>query len=407
MMAKRMVLSLLPTGFLAVSLCAVATSAPAKVPQDKSPAAAIAAAVQPFVDRQELAGAVMLVATKDKVLSLSAVGWADVAAGKPMRADALFWIASQSKPITAAALMILVDEGKVALDDPVEKYLPEFKGQMVLAEKDANHVLLRKPAHPITVRNILSHTSGLAFCSPVEEPTLDGLPLRTCILSYAALPLVFEPDSRYLYSNEGINTAGRIIEVVSGMTYERFMDERLFKPLGMKDTTFWPDEAQVARLAKAYKPGPGGKGLVEMPIAQLRYPLTDRAARFPMPGGGLFSTAGDMARFFRMVFNGGQLDGRRYLSEAAVSQMTSRQTPKNLKESYGLGWSVGETSYGHGGALSTNATIEPQQGMVFIWLVQHAGFPGDGKKAQDAFRKAAVDAFAPRAAGPATKPAAP
>ena len=160
-----------------------------------------------------------------------------------MRTDALFWIASQSKPITASALMMLVDEGKVKLDDPVEKYLPEFRDQWLTVERDQEHMLLKKPKHPITVRNILSHTSGLPFASALEKPTLDGLPLRVAVGSYAMTPLLFEPDEKYQYSNAGINTAGRIIEVVSGMPYEDFLDKRLFEPLGMKDTTFWPNEA--------------------------------------------------------------------------------------------------------------------------------------------------------------------
>jgi CubicO group peptidase (beta-lactamase class C family) len=159
----------------------------------------------------------MLVESKDKLLSLEAVGWMDIAQRKPMRTDALFWIASQSKPLTAATLMMLVDEGRVNLDDPVEKYLPEFKGQMLSMERDAEHVLVGKPAHPITVREILSHTSGLPFSSPLEQPTLDGLPLRDAVRSYAMLPLQFPPGTKYQYSNAGINTAGRIIEVVSGM----------------------------------------------------------------------------------------------------------------------------------------------------------------------------------------------
>src|SRR6266446_432235 len=195
-----------------------------------------ASAVQPFVESNTLAGAVILVGSKDKILSLEAVGWSDIAARKPMKTDALFWIASQSKPMTASALMMLVDEGKVNLDDPVEKYLPEFKGQMLAVERDAEHVLLRKPAHPITVREILSHTSGLPFSSPMEQPTLDGLPLRDAVRSYAMSPLQFPPGTQYQYSNAGINTAGRIIEVVSRMPYEQFMEDRLFKPLRMKDT---------------------------------------------------------------------------------------------------------------------------------------------------------------------------
>jgi len=357
------------------------------------PAATVAASVQPFVDRQELVGAVMLVADKDKVLSVEAVGSADLAARKPMQTDSMFWIASQSKPITAAALMMLVDEGKVRVDDPVEKHLPEFHGQMVVAEKDDEHVLLRRPQHPITVKNVLSHTSGLPFRSVLEEPTLDLLPLSARVRSYAMTPLEFEPDGKYQYSNAGINTAARIIEVVTGTPFEQFLDERLFRPLGMKDTTFWPSDEQVARIAKSYKPGPGNQGLEETTIGQLYYPLSDRTRRFPMPAGGLFSTAQDVARFYQMLLSGGRLDGKRYLSESAVKQLTSRQTPAGLPQSYGFGFSVGENTFGHGGAYSTNTTADTQQGLILVWLVQHAGFPGKGGQAQGAFRKAAIDAY--------------
>ncbi len=160
----------------------------------------IAAKLQPFVESHTLAGAVTLVASKDKILSLEAVGFEDIAAKKPMRTDALFWIASQSKPITATALMMLVDEGRVNVDDPVEKYLPEFKGQMLeIAKKgdDGKNRTLQPPKHPITVKNILSHTSGLPFSSPIEKPTLDQLPLSERVASYAKMPLVFEPDTKY------------------------------------------------------------------------------------------------------------------------------------------------------------------------------------------------------------------
>jgi CubicO group peptidase (beta-lactamase class C family) len=355
----------------------------------------LAASVQPFVDRQELAGAVMLVADKDKVLAVEAAGWADIAAQKAMQPDSMFWIASQSKPITAAALMILVDEGKVSVDDPVEKHLREFQGQMVVAEKDAEHVLLRRPKHPITVRNVLSHTSGLPFKSAIEEPTLDLFPLSTRVRSYAMTPLEFEPDSKYQYSNAGINMAGRIIEVVTGMPFEKFLDERLLQPLRMRDTTFWPNEEQAARIAKSYKPGAGNRGLEETTIAQLHYPLTDRTQRFSMPAGGLFATAHDLARFYQMLLNGGQLDGKRYLSEAAVKQLTTRQTPPELNNSYGFGLAVGDTFFGHGGAYSTNTTADTQRGLILVWLVQHAGFPGEGNKSQEAFKLAALEAFVP------------
>ena len=354
----------------------------------------IAPRLQQFVEDRVLAGAVTLVASRDEVLDVSTVGFADVAARKPMTPDALFWIASMSKPITAAALMLLVDEGKVSVDDPVEKYLPEFKGQMVIAEKDDDHVLLRKPKRPITIKNILSHTSGLAFKSAIEEPTLDLHPLATRVRSYAAAPLQFEPDSRYLYSNAGINTAGRIIEVVSGMKYEDFLDQRLFQPLGMKDTTFWPSVAQIARLALSYKGNKDKSDIEVVRVGQLRYPLDDRVTRTPMPGGGLFSTAADMGRFGQMVLRGGELDGKRILSEAAVKMMTSRQTPPELKESYGFGFAVNGDSFGHGGAYSTNLSIDAKRGLVLVFMVQNAGWRNDdGKKIQPTFAKMAVEAF--------------
>lgn len=352
----------------------------------------IAAVLQGAVDNHSLAGAVMLVASKDKVLVVDTVGYADVAAQKPMRADDLFWIASQSKPITATALMMLVDEGKVSLDEPVEKYLPEFKAQWLAAEQDADHILLKKPGHPITVRNILSHISGLPFKSALEEPTLDLLPLAVAARSYAMTPLTFDPDTNYRYSNAGINTAGRIIEVVSGMAYEDFLDKRLFEPLGMKDTTFWPNDEQLARLAKSYRPNAEKNGLEEITIGQLKYPLGDRH-RQPMPAGGLFSTAHDVGRFCQMVLNGGAWEGKRYLSETAVKEMTQRQTPETLKENYGLGWATGGGSFGHGGAYATNMSIDPGRALITVFMVQHSGSPDAGKW-NAAFVDAAREAFA-------------
>jgi CubicO group peptidase (beta-lactamase class C family) len=361
----------------------------------QGPTRPIASYLQSFVDNHVLAGAVTLVATKDRVLDLSSVGFADLAAKKPMLSSDLFWIASMSKPITSAALMILVDEGKVNVDDPVEKYLPEFNGQMVVAEKDSAHVLLRKPVHPITIKNILSHTSGLPFKSTIEAPTLDLFPLATRVRSYAALPLEFEPDSKYQYSNAGINTAGRIIEVVTGLKYEDFLDQRIFKPLGMTDTTFRPDSAQIARLAKSYKANKDKSDIEETPIGQLLYPLNDQT-RQPMPAGGLFSTAADMGRFGQMVLRGGELGGHRILSEAAVKMMTSRHTAPELKESYGFGFSVNGngTIFGHGGAYSTNLSIDTQRGLVLVFLIQNAGWRSDeGKTVQPAFTKAATETF--------------
>jgi CubicO group peptidase (beta-lactamase class C family) len=352
----------------------------------------IAPVLQSFVDNHVLAGAVILVANKDQVLDLEAVGYADVAAKKPMETDAIFWIASISKPIAATALMLLVDEGKLSVDDPVEKYLPEFQGQMVADKKDKKAAAV-KPRHPITIRNLLTHTSGMSFRSDMEKPTLDIETLATRVRSYAAMPLEFEPDTKYQYSNAGINTVGRIVEVVSGMPYEAFLDQRLLQPLGMKDTTFWPSSEQLTRLAKSYRGTKDKSDIEETPIDLLRYPLSDRT-RGPVPAGGLFSTAADMARFGQMVLNGGTFAGRRCLSEVAVKEMTRKQTGESIEHGYGFGFHTNGTHFGHFGKYGTNLAIDSVHGLLTVFMVQNAGWRNeDGGKIHPAFHKAALDAF--------------
>ena len=352
----------------------------------------LASGLQPFVDAGTLAGAVLLAASNKKVLALETLGFADIAARAPMTPDTLFWVASMTKPMTATALMMLVDEGRVNVGDPVEKYLPEFKGQMMIVEQDAEHLLLRPPSHPITVHEILSHTSGLPFQSRLERPTLDLLPLKVAAGSYAMEPLRFDPGSKYEYANAGTNTAGRIIEVISGMAYDDFLRERLFAPLGMNDTSFVPNPAQLARLAKSYKPTPDNTGLAETTVTQLLYPLSN-PARQPMPAGGLFSTATDLASFCRMLLNGGELDGKRYISKASLKRMTSKQTGPHIEKSYGYGWDTADGNFGHGGAFATQMRINPGRGLITIFLVQHCGFPGDAGKSHEIFVQAATERF--------------
>lgn len=379
---------------LSFAFCGITLSLFATAKAQEKKAETLVTAVKPYVDRQELAGAVMLVANRSGVLATQSVGWADIETDAKMTEERIFWIASQSKPITAAALMMLVDEGKLKLDDPVEKYLPEFHGLMFTAEKSDTQKTLKKPVRPITVRDTLSHTSGMPFKSAIEEPTLDAWPLFLRVKSYAMTPLDFQPGSKYQYSNAGINTAARIIEVITGKPFETFLDERLFQPLGMKDATFWPTEAQAARVPTAYKPGPNKNGLVAIKVDQLHYPLIDRKNRFPMPAGGLFATAHDLARFYRMLLNDGELDGRRYLTKESVGELTRKQTPETLKDNYGLGFAIAGTGvFGHGGAYSTNSTADRNRDLILIWLVQHAGFPGEGEKAQGRFREAATKTF--------------
>ncbi|MDG3007238.1 serine hydrolase domain-containing protein [Paludisphaera mucosa] len=352
--------------------------------------ATIASRLQPSVDDGTLAGAVTLVATPEKVLDLEAVGWADVAAKRPMTTDAVFWIASQSKPITAAALMILVDEGKVDVDAPVAKYLPEFADVKVAAEGGS----LKTPRHPILVREVLSHTSGLPFSSPMEKPTLDLFPLADRVRSYARLPLSFEPGMKSQYSNAGINTAGRILEVVSGTPYETFLDERLFRPLGMVDTTFSPAGARLVRVPKAYKLG--NDGLEATHIDQLKYPL-DSPDRQPMPAGGLFSTAAEVCRFYQMLANDGVFEGRRILSEKAVRQMTSDQSGE-AHSNYGFGIGADGKVFTHGGAYNTNSAYDRERKLITVFLVQHASWTKRGETILPTFQKAARELFGAKTA---------
>ena len=367
----------------------------------------VSAGLLPFVEKNSLAGAVVLVASPDKVLAIESVGYADREKKRPMQDNDLFWIASMSKPMTAAALMMLVDEKKVDLDSPVENYLPEFKGQMMMIKGEKES---QQPKRPPTVRDLLRHTSGMPFRSDIEEPTLDRFSLSDGAKSYAKTPLQYEPGTKHVYSNAGINTAGRIIEVVSGMPYEEFMEKRLFAPLGMKDTTCVPNEAQLKRLAKSYRPNKENNGLLETTVGQLRYPLSD-LTRKPMPAGGYFSTAIDVAAFGQMVLRGGTTpEGKRILSEASVREMTSTQTGDILNKGkgeggYGLGFSTsrmskGETGpvvagpCGHGGAYATNLWIDPDRQLVTVFMVQHAGFPNnEGGKIRQTFEQAAVKAF--------------
>lgn len=353
---------------------------------------ALKGVLQPFVEERVMAGAVIAVANKDRVLEMTAVGWMDVAEKVPMRTDAVFWIASQSKPVTGVAMMILVDEGRVKLDDPVEKYIPEFRGQMVVEEEGKDRLVLKRPEHPIRVREVLSHTSGLPFKSAVEGPTLDIYPLEARVKSYAMMPLLFEPGKGYRYSNAGINTAGRIIEVVSGKRFDAFLEERIFQPLGMKDTGFLPTGDRLKRVAKAYKPNVAGDGLEECPIVQLRYPLDD-PSREPMPGGGLFSTASDVIRFYRMLANGGILDGVRVLSEPAVRELITDQTG-NQKKAYGIGIGTNGRSFSHGGAYLTNTTFDMERGLITLFLGQHASWREGGKEIMPKFQGEAWRVYA-------------
>jgi CubicO group peptidase (beta-lactamase class C family) len=343
-----------------------------------------------YVDDGIMAGAVMLVAQNDgdgkcTVQALEVLGYSDIAAKKPMRTDDFFWIASMTKPVTGAAIMMLVDEGKISVDDPVEKYIPGFRDLKVRTAGGS----LVAPETTILIRHILSHTSGLRFLNSKDRQRIDSVPLKTSIENDLIEPLVHQPGTEFLYSNEGIDAAGRIIEIVSGIPYEKFLQDRLFTPLGMTDTTFFPSAAQLRRLAKTYKPNAARDGLEETTSPHLTYPL-ESTNRYAAPGGGLFSTAGDMLRFCRMLVSGGALDGRRYLTAESIRQMTLLQTGPRVTTTslygFGINGSVDGKTFGHSGALKTDMVVE--HGQIRIFMTQQAGGWAKGDPLADFHREA-------------------
>jgi CubicO group peptidase (beta-lactamase class C family) len=347
-----------------------------------------------FIAEKEITGAVTLVATRDRIVHLQAVGLADIAKNRPMRTDTIFWIASMTKPITATAVMMMQEEGKLSVEDPVGKYLPEL----------ANLKTADGKAAKVTLRHLLTHTSGMAEATEEEERA--ATKLADLIPAYASKPVQFEPGSKWQYCQSGINTLARIVEVVSGKSFSEFLDERIFGPLGMKDTTFYPTAEQMSRIVKAYAKVDGK--LEEAPVFILGgKPITSQD-RYPAANGGLFSTATDYARFCQMILNGGTLDGKRYLKAESVKLMTSVQSG-DLKTGFtdgngwGLGWCIvrrpqGVTgmlsagTHGHGGAFGTQGWIDPVKGTIYILMVQRANFPNsDASEVRRAFQEAAEE----------------
>ena len=370
-------------GLLALAGLSAAVPVPARA-EDPALSSRIRERMQPFVDKNEVSGIVTLVGGPEGVQSIEALGRRDVEKDLPMRSDTLFRIASMTKPVTAIGIMMLVDEGKLAVDDPVEKHLPEFRGQMLVAEQSGETITLKKPSRPITLRDLLTHTSGLPGSPP---PGLAELYLKRnhtlaeAVMAYSQRPLTFEPGSKWAYCNVGIDTLGRVIEAASGQTYETFLKERLFDPLGMPDTTFYPSPAQLERTALTYD-------LKDGKLVASGTPLIGAAsgAKYPVPAGGLYSTAPDLAKLYRMMLGRGSLGGKKYLSEASVAAMTKVQTG-DLKAGFtdgtgwGFGWGVvrqptGVTealsagAYGHGGAFGTQAWIDPTKGRFAVLMIR-------------------------------------
>lgn len=328
--------------------------------------------MQKFVDAREISGAVTLIGQKGKIVHLSAVGLSDIDRNKPMKKNAMFSIASMTKPIVATGVMILQDDSKLNVDDKVSKYIPAFADMKLNSGEAA--------AREITIRDCITHTAGLTgnqiFAGSLGE-AIDAL---------AARPLGYQPGDKWQYS-PGLNVAGRIIEIVSDQPLQDFLHARIFAPLNMPSTTFFPIDSQRKRIAMLYGPSEDDKSLVAVDN-RIADPDNVKA---PNPSGGLFSTARDMFRFYQMVLNGGKFRRQRIISKAAVEQMTSPQTgdlrtgftPGNC---WGLGWCIvrepqdvsgmlSAGTFGHGGAFGTQGWVDPRTKTIYVLMIQRTKLP--------------------------------
>jgi CubicO group peptidase (beta-lactamase class C family) len=224
----------------------------------------------------------------------------------------------------------------------------------------------------------------------------DSTSIKARALASVTGPLQSQPGEKYAYGNQGMNVAARVIEVVSGMAYEDFLQQRIFDPLGMTETTFWPSDAQIARLANSYGPNADKTGYAKAKIFYLTPPYSDRAHRYPEAGGGLFSTAHDILRWGMLLANNGELDGKRLLSPAAMDELRKEQTG-TTKVNYSLGYHLRNGMFGHDGAYGTDLSVHPGTGMIAIFLVQCSS--GDQWEARDNFLKAAAETFEKSAQG--------
>ncbi len=363
----------------------------------------LAAAMQAFVDQKEISGAVTMVVTKDKILDLEPVGFADIATRQAMRPDSIFWIKSMTKPVTAVAVMMLQDAGKLNVDDPVAKYLPDFANLKTPSGKPAN----------LTISHLLTHTSGLGEglgeAGSKADPAHNLADLTRQAL---ASPMQFEPGTRWKYTQSAINVAGRIVEVVSGVAFDQFLSQHLFEPLGMKDARFYPDGKLQERIVTLYAKNKTSGELDPLPrradLASRDHPA--------LPTSGLYCTAPDYARFCQMLLNGGELDGKRFLKPETVKLLTTPRTGE-LKAGFvpGSAWALGigivtdpqgvtaalsPGTFGHGGAYGTQAWIDPVKGVAYVLMIQRSNLNTSWRNNDDTairadFQKIAAAALAP------------
>lgn len=360
----------------------------------------IAAAVRHGIDDRRVAGAVTLVARHGRVVWLKAQGMADRESGKPMRPDTIFRICSMTKPITSVAAMMLYEEGAFLLDDPVSKFLPEFKNPKVFVKPASGEPYTIPATKEITIRDLLRHTSGITYNWHADlGPLYEAAHVAHGILPYdgtiaesvkhlAGVPLLFNPGERWEYGL-GVDVLGRVIEVVSGKSLDEFFRTRIFDPLGMKDTYFYPPDSKLERLAAAYTYY-RDKGLGRFPdtpitegsmIYSADYPY--RAPKKLFSGGaGLSSTAPDYERFCQMMLDGGRSGNTRLLSRKSVELMTHDQLGKvSADQDFGFGFGIAGVkaplselgspgAYSWGGFFYTGFSIDPKEQMTVIFMAQ-------------------------------------
>lgn len=363
----------------------------------------LSAALRQYVDSERLAGAVLLVARRGQVAFLEAVGERDREASSPMTSDAIFRIASQSKAIVSVAAMTLVEEGRLLLSDPVGRYLPEFMKTTVAVPDEHGGYEVVEAERPITIHDLLTHTSGLSYGSgPAKdrwaEAGLQGWyfadrdePIRESVRRMAALPLDVQPGEAWVYGYS-VDVLGAVLEVVTGQPLDVLVRERVLDPLGMRDTHFYLPESKRDRLAVVYSATPAGT-VARAPdpghmVGQGHY--VDGPRRSFSAGAGLLSTARDYARFLQMMLNGGMLDGVRVLSRKSVELMTTDHLdgiPFRPGQGFGLGFSVVKDlgargvpgsvgEFGWGGAYHSTYWVDPSEELVVVYLTQL--IPADG-----------------------------
>ncbi len=400
----RLIKSAAVIGCLLGGWAAAAQELPAASPESvglsSERLARIGAAVDRAIAEKRIAGAVTLVARRGRVAWLKAQGMMDREAAKPMEPDALFRICSMSKPITTLAAMMLYEEGKFLLDDPVSKYVPEFKNPKVLVKPASGQPYTIPATQEITVRNLMTHTSGITYhwnedLGPMYKDAnvahgllqYDGT-IGDSVKRLAGMPLLFNPGQKFEYSL-GIDALGYLVEVWSGMPLDEFFGTRIFEPAGMKDTYFYPPENKVKRLATAYTfyPDKGLNRFPEQPIVEGAFSYSaDYPYRGPKKlfsgGAGLCSTAMDYARFCQMMLDGGKAGGKRLISRKTVELMTTDRLGKiGPDQGFGLGFGIDGVKapleelgspgeYNWGGFFYTAFVVDPKEQMITVFMAQ-------------------------------------